>query len=166
VNVEIEGQAPDQPLVTNRWYTLAFDVDVVQRVTAVTAPAFGGEEAFAEGESEITLTVQLDTTDFESTDQERKFRLARTGRALTKARFDIRPLHDGPSTLKATIHKQGNFIQQIDLTFDVGAMRAAVVQTLSRGRSIAAADRVKPRDIGLSISPAVGGYECIVWAQS
>src|SRR4029077_6388321 len=101
VNVEVEGQAPDQPLVANRWYTLAFDVDVVQRATAVAAPVFGGEEAFGEGETEITFTVQLDTTDFESTDQERKFRLARTGKALTKARFDIRPLHDGPSTLKA-----------------------------------------------------------------
>ena len=31
VNVEVEGQAPDQPLVSNRWYTLAFDVDVELR---------------------------------------------------------------------------------------------------------------------------------------
>ena len=163
VNVEIEGQTPDQPLVTNRWYTLAFDVDVERRATAVAGTIFQGEKAFAEGEAEITLTVQLDTPDFETSDRERPVRLTRTGKSLTKARFDIRPLHDGASMLKATIHKQGNFIQQIDLTFDVGAVRAAPVQTLSRGRSVAAADMVKPRDIGLSISPAVGGYDCIVW---
>ena len=163
VNVEVEGQTRDQPLAANRWYTLAFDVDVEQRVTAAATAVFEGDNAFAEGEDEITLTVQLDTTDFEASDRDRPLRVLRTGRSATKARFDIRPLHDGPSTLKATIHKQGNFIQQIDLTFDVGAVRAATVQTLSRGRSVAAADRVKPRDIGLSISPAVGGYECIVW---
>jgi len=163
VNLEVEGQAPDQPLVSNKWYALAVDVDVELRPGSAAGAAFSGEEAFAEGETEITLTVQLDTADFETSDRERPFRLARTGRALTRARFDIRPLHDGPSTLKATIHKQGNFIQQIDVTFDVGAARAAPVQSVSRGRAIAAADMVKPRDIGLSISPSVGGYDCIVW---
>lgn len=166
VNVEVENQAPDQPLVPDRWYTLAFDVDVEQRVSAVIAAPFAGERAFAEGESEIALTVQLDTTDFETSDRERPLRVLRTGRSQTRARFDIRPLHDGPSTLKATIHKQGNFIQQIDLTFDVGAVRAAAVQTLSRGRSVAAADMVRPRDIGLSISPAVGGYDCTIWGTT
>ena len=72
----------------------------------------------------------------------------------------------GPRRSRRRFHKQGNFIQQIDLTFDVGAVRAAPVQTLSRGRSVAAADMVKPRDIGLSISPAVGGYDASSGARS
>ncbi len=165
INAEIEGFEASVALQTNQWYVLAFDADVEERVQAVSSTPLDGS-IFSDRESEITLTVQLDTGDFETSDASRTFRLGRRGKSLTKARFDIRPLHEGPSRLKATILKQGNFIQQIEITFDVGAKQPAPVASTSRGRSISAADVVQPRDLGFSMSQVAGGYECIVWERS
>src|SRR5262249_50672751 len=36
-NAELEDHAPDEPLKNGEWYTLAFDVDVVQRDSGVAA---------------------------------------------------------------------------------------------------------------------------------
>ena len=135
VNVEVEGVDPGTPLTANQWYELSFDVDIERRQSAVVTEVLP-PDVFSADENEITLTVQLDTSDFKTSDPSRNFLLRREGKSLTKARFDILPLHNGPSHLKATIHKSGNFIQQIDLTFDVGAESATRVTSTTRGRSI------------------------------
>jgi hypothetical protein len=164
VNAEIDDHAPDAPLVTQRWYTLAFDVDVAQRESAVAVePLLSEEKLFPAGTEEVMLTVQLDSADFEISEPTRPLRLPRVGKSHTKARFEILPQHDGPSALKATIHKDGNFIQQMELTFDVGATHATPVLVSARGRPPSAAAVVHPRDVGLSISPGPGGYDCVVW---
>ena len=163
INAELDDHAPDEPLKTGGWYTLAFDVDIVRRATAVGTASLADERLFRDGADEVLLTVQLDSADFKISDRTRPLRLPRVGRSLTKARFDISPQHDGPSTIKATIHKDGNFIQQMELTFEVGAMQAAPVQVTTRGRPPSAANVVRPRDVGLSMSPAAGGYDCVVW---
>ncbi len=163
INAELEDHAPDEPLKTGGWYTLAFDVDIVQRTTALGSASLADERLFLDGADEVLLTVQLDSADFKISDRTRPLRLARVGRSLTKARFDISPQHDGPSAIKATIHKDGNFIQQMELTFEVGATQAAPVQVTARGRPPSAANVVRPRDVGLSMSPAAGGYDCVVW---
>ena len=163
INAELDDHAPDDPLTAGQWYTLAFDVDVTQRVSAVGTTLLADEVLFREGVNEVLLTVQLDSADFTISDPTRPLRLPRVGKSHTKARFDISPLRDGPSTIKATIHKDGNFIQQLDLTFAVGARRATAVEVTARGRPPSAASVVHPRDVGLSMSPAVGGYDCVVW---
>ena len=163
INAELDDHAPDEPIKTGGWYTLAFDVDIVQRATAVGSASLADERLFLDGADEVLLTVQLDSTDFKISDRTRPLRLPRVGKSHTKARFDISPQHDGPSTIKATIHKDGNFIQQMELTFEVGATQAAPVQVTTRGRPPSAANVVRPRDVGLSMSPAAGGYDCVVW---
>jgi hypothetical protein len=164
INVELEDHARDEALRKGEWYTLAFDVDMVQRVQAIVGqPLLNEDRLFDSGDDTVVLTVQLDSDDFEISASTRPLRLPRVGKSQGKARFDVSPRHDGPSLLKATIHKSGNFVQQIELTFDVGAAGHAPVQSTSGGRPVAAADVLRPRDIGLSISPGLGGYECIVW---
>lgn len=163
INAEVEDRAPDQPLNKGQWYTVAFDVDIEQRPTAVGSAPLADEHLFDDAVDEVVLTVQLDSADFEISDRTRPLRLPHVGKSYKKARFDVSPVHDGPSMIKATIHKDGNFIQQMELMFDVGAKRATPVQVTARGRPLGAANVVHPRDVGLSISPGVGGYECMVW---
>lgn len=166
INAELEDHKPDEPLAAGKSYTLAFDVDVVQRETAVSTAALSDANLFSEETDEVELTVQLDSDDFDISERTRPLRLPRVGRSRGKARFDISPKHDGPSTVKATIHKDGNFIQQMELTFDVGATGPTTVQVTSMGRPPSAASMVQPRDVGLSISPAAGGgYDCVVWGS-
>lgn len=166
INAELEDRAPNEPLAAGEWYTLAFDVDVVRRDTAVGAAPIPDANLFSEGQQEVQLTVQLDSTDFEISDRTRPLRLPRAGPSRGKARFDVSPKHDGSSSIKATIHKDGNFIQQMELTFQVGAVGATAVKMTSRGRPPSAATIVQPRDVGISISPAAGGgYDCVVWGS-
>ncbi len=163
INAEIDDHASDEPLIAQHWYTLAFDIDVAQRASAVGTAIFSEENLFPAGIEEVKLTVQLDSADFNISENTRPLRLPRVGKSQTKARFEIQPQHNGPSALKATIHKDGNFIQQMELTFDVGAMHASPVHVSSRGRPPSAAAIIHPRDVGLSISAADGGYDCVVW---
>jgi hypothetical protein len=163
INAELEDHASNEPLVKGRWYSLAFDVDIKQRTSAVAAESLRDEQLFPAGTEEVVLTVQVDSADFEISDHTRPLRLARAGKGHTKARFDISPQHDGTSVIKTTIHKDGNFIQQMDLTFDVGATGSTTVMLTARGRPSSAINVVHPRDVGLSISPTVGGYDCVVW---
>ncbi len=91
--------------------------------------------------------------------------MPRSGKSLNKARFDISPLHDGASTITATLHKDGNFLQNIVITFTVGGTVAVPIETTARGRPPSAASVLKPRDIGLSLALANGGYDCVVFGE-
>lgn len=166
INAELDDHEPDEPLARGKWYTLAFDVDVKERESAVGAAPLADENLFTGGVEEVQLTVQLDSDDFEINERTRPLRVPRTGRSRGKARFDISPKHDGASSIKATIHKEGNFIQQLELTFDVGAAGSTQVQVSAKGRPPSAASIVQPRDVGLSIAPAAGGgYDCVIWGS-
>ena len=69
------------------------------------------------------MTVQLTSADFDIPDPIRPLRVPRSGKSRNKARFEISPLHDGASSLTATLHKDGNFLQSIAITFVVGGTR-------------------------------------------
>jgi hypothetical protein len=165
INVEIQGRPRDEPLEKGSWYALAFDVDVVQRSTAAAASVFREENLFTKDEQEVTVIVQLDSDDFEVSHRTRSLRIPARGRSLRPAYFNIYPLHDGPSILKATVHKDGNFIQEIQITFEVGAAKPTSAEISTRGRAPGAAEVVRPRDIGFSISPGTGSYDCVLWGS-
>ncbi|WP_316167477.1 MULTISPECIES: CHAT domain-containing protein [unclassified Bradyrhizobium] len=152
----------DAPLQPGQWYSFAFDVDIVPR--DASAVPLAEQQLFPEGTTEVVLTVKLDSSDFEipADQQSKRLTLPRRGKSR-KARFDISPRHLGPSALKATIHKDGNFVQQIDLTINVGQSVSPPEVKDAHGRPYASANVLKPRDVGLSIMPTVGGYECLVW---
>lgn len=163
VNVELEDQPRDQVLVAREWYTLAFDVDVAQHAAAITSAPFAGESLFPQGVDETAVTVQLDSADFDIPDPTRPLRVPRAGRSRNKARFEISPLHDGASTIAATLHKDGNFLQSIAITFVIGGTRPVPIEATARGRPASAAGMLQPRDIGVSLSLAADGYDCVVW---
>ncbi len=161
-NAELE----DHPskLAVGTWYTLAIDVDVQQRAGAATASAPVPPLAFPEGVDEIELTIQVDSADFNIREHIRPLWLPRVGRSRGKARFDISPLHDGPSALRATIHREGNFVQQLEFKFVVGVAREQAVELTAMGRPARAAAVLRHRDAGLSLKPAAGGgYDCTAW---
>lgn len=161
INAQIEDRAADQPLTAGRWYSLAFDVSV-GRAASADASALIDERMFAAGVAEVALTVQLDSDDFDiAPPAARTLTVPRTGPSPDKAAFGISPRHDGPSLLVATIHRDGNFVQRMEIRFDVGSKQPSLPETLSRGRPIAAASVVRHRDIGMTISRVAGGYECI-----
>ncbi|WP_316161928.1 CHAT domain-containing protein [Bradyrhizobium sp. SZCCHNRI20481] len=150
----------DAPLKPGQWYTFAFDVDIQQ--SGVSSVPLADEQLFPEGTSDVTLTIQLDSDDFELSDKSRPLRLPRTGKSRNKARFDLSPKKFGPSALRATVHKDGNFVQQMDLVIDVGAAPSPRVEG-AHGRPYSSASVLNPRDVGLSIMPIAGGYDCLVW---
>ena len=96
--------------------------------------------SFPQGVDETAVTVQLDSADFDIPDPIRPLRVPRSGKSRNKARFEISPLHDGASSLTATLHKDGNFLQSIAITFVVGGTRAG-----RRSRRRRAAGRPRPR---------------------
>mgnify|MGYP001544192083 CR=1 FL=1 len=161
VNVALEDQARDQALAVGKWYTLAVDIDVSQHAEALTTAAFAEPSLFPEGVDEVEVSVQLDSADFKIADAVRPLRVPRAGRSSNKARFDVSPLHDGASTITATLHKDGNFLQNIVITFVVGGNRP--VEATARGRPPSAAGVLQPRDVGVSLSLAADGYDCVVW---
>ena len=165
VNVALEDQPREAVLLARSWYALAFDVDVTQHADALAAAAFADQSLFAEGVEETAVTVQLDSADFDIPDRIRTLRVPRSGKSRNKARFDISPLHDGASTITATLHKDNNFLQNIVITFTVGGELPVPIEATARGRPPSAASVLKPRDIGVSLAPASGGYDCVVWGE-
>ncbi|MEO8312261.1 MAG: CHAT domain-containing protein, partial [Caldimonas sp.] len=163
VNVALEDQPAETILQPGTWYTLAFDVDVAARTEALSTAPFADESLFPQGIEETAVTVQLASADFDIPDATRPLRVAREGRSRNKARFEISPLHDGPSTITATLHKDGNFLQSIAITFVVGGTRAVRIESTARGRPPSAASVLQPRDIGVSLALAGDGYDCVVW---
>jgi hypothetical protein len=150
---EIEGQPPKQPLLKGNAYSLAFDVNVASPDSAIAASPLQEGQLWSGADSEIEVIVQIASTDFGIANPTSSLRLARAGKALARAQFQVTPLHDGRSSLTATIHKDGNFIQQMDLTFEVGAADAKPVEIAARGRLPSSLSVVQRRDVGLSIRP-------------
>ncbi|SDD73045.1 CHAT domain-containing protein [Cupriavidus sp. YR651] len=162
INAGFEGVDAGAPIVQGQWYTLAFDIDEVKRATAAAAVTFVEEGLFAPDAREIVLTVQVDTDDFDISGHVGQIRVPRAGKSFTKARFDVSPLKNGPCSLKATILKDGQFIQQMDLVFAVGQPGTPAAVT-TRGRSLEGIAVLQPRDLSLQIYPGIGNsYECVV----
>jgi len=161
INAEVEGHPRGKSLRAGNRYNLTFDVDTEQRDAAVGA-ALDDSQIFPPGAEEATLTVQLDSTDFAIDKSTDSLTVPRAGKSTRNASFKITPRHNGASKITATIHLEGNFIQQMELSFDVGAAGSSEVEIEALGRPLSAVAVVQPRDIGLTILPGVGGYEVIV----
>jgi hypothetical protein len=163
INAEVEGRARSEPLVKGIKYVLTFDVDVEQRADAAGAARFDDNQVFAPEEDTATLTVLLTSSDFTIDTLSDSLAVPREGKSIANASFNISALHDGPSAIKATIHLKGNFIQQMDLSFSIGATGPSKIEVASLGRPLAAVAVAQPRDLGLSIQPRDNGYDVIVW---
>ena len=136
-----------RPAPGTRWRSTSTSA---QHADALTAAPFADASLFPQGVDETAVTVQLDSADFDIPDPIRPLRVPRSGKSRNKARFEISPRHEGASSLTATLHKDGNFLQSIAITFvdrrhGPGA-RARRPRAAGRPRPRA---RFEPRDVGL-----------------
>lgn len=163
INASFEGRDRDAPLLKGEWYQLAFDVDIEAREESIGSSMLAKNAVSSAGGKDVVLTVQIDTDDFEVSGRVSQMRVPREGKGHTKARFDISPKENGEASIKVTILRTGNFIQEMNLKFDVGPSSKPHAHVQSRGRSLSDAQVLEPRDFGLSISPGVNGYDCTIW---
>jgi hypothetical protein len=115
----------------------------------------------ARSEESIDLTVQLLSSDFTVPAIPQTLTVRRGGASDGRATFDIVPLHSGPSTLTVTVDVKGNFLQRLDVTFDVGSQARPHPVVDVYGRPIAAAGVLGERIATLQFLPTAGGYQLI-----
>ena len=128
--------------------------NTAQAVAAAIIPIAREEES-------IDLTVQLGSSDFTVPPTPELLTVRRSGRSDGRARFDIVPLHSGPSTLTVTVDVKGNFLQRLDVTFDVGSEQRPQPHVDIYGRPMAAAGVLGERIATMQFLPTVGGYQLI-----
>jgi hypothetical protein len=104
--------------------------------------------------------VQLVSTDFEVPPLPQLIRVTRDGRSIGEVLFPCKPLHAGPSKLSVLVDVEGNFLQRLELEFDVGT--STPVQTTNFGRPAGAATSLAPRTASMQFMPATGGYDLFV----
>jgi len=161
INAEIQDHDPTEPLQMGEVYTLAFDVDTELHDTALAAADFGYR--FRPDEQLVTLTVQLESDDFEIYTEPQKLRVPCTGCSKGKARFDVEPKHEGEGVINALFLKDGNFVQLMTLKLRTGLpAQPGLVVADTLGRPVDAAAAVQPRDVNLTILNTGTGFQVIM----
>lgn len=158
LNAELTG---DRPLRVGTASALALSYGEQSPTAIATARA---EIPIAADEESIDVTVHLSSSDFTVSPFPQFLRIGRDGRSINRALFDIVPLHDGPSVLCVLVDVTGNFLQRLDITFDVGADLAP--DTTTYGRPAAGGAVLGERLATLQFLPAAGGYQLIATAVS
>ncbi|MGX1159801.1 CHAT domain-containing protein [Arthrobacter sp. SLBN-100] len=165
LNAELEDADAAQPLLVGETYTLAISLDQAAKNTVIASGA-PVNLLFPPGTEELTITVQLDSDHFEVRERSLPLHFRRSV-AGGKAAFHIVPRTAGRHNLVATVHHAGNFLQQLTITIDVGAVADRPLTSSSQGRPMADAASLQPRDIGFAIEPAPGGgYNCTAWGAT
>src|SRR5690606_20306602 len=117
INAVLEDHDARKPLVREENYTLAISIDAEE---SDDAGAVGSTQASAltrDRQTAIVLTVNLSSNDFDISDHQRQLKVNTDGLSVGKARFDIQPkLEAGTGHLTAVIHRDNNFVQQLDIS--------------------------------------------------
>jgi hypothetical protein len=167
INAAIEDHDAAQPLVVGDTYTLAISIDALQSQSPAAVGGVRASELTRDKDNSLLLTVSLSSNDFTIGEPERRLKIGRNGLSAGKARFDIEPLRPGLGRLTAVLHRDNNFVQQLDISLQVGPGVVEPAAVVSTGRPIAASGHLSPRKLGLSIQPsATGGFDCIVWGAT
>ncbi|WP_375384240.1 CHAT domain-containing protein [uncultured Microbacterium sp.] len=154
LNAELDQ--PDTALAPATTRTLAVFFGAQSTKAAAAEPA---TITFAAGQSTLDVSVQLVSDDFTVPPFPQQLRVTRAGASINRALFDITPLHGGSSTLSVLVTVSGNFLQRLEVTFDVGSTDAPAVTNF--GRPVGAASVLEERRAALQFMPAVGGYQLI-----
>lgn len=118
----------------------------------------------AAGAESVDVTVRLVSADVDVPAHPQTLTVGRDGRSRGRALFEIVPRHDGPSELSVLVDVQGNFLQRLDLRFDIGG--AAPTEAVGYGRPAGAAAVLGARAASLQIKPMDFGYQLIAPAVS
>jgi hypothetical protein len=162
ISAEIDDHERNEPLAAGDTYTIAFGVDVERRENAIGDTTLDEGTVFPDGVTDVELTVELSGDDFAIEALNQTFKLTRSGKSKTRARFTITPKQEGRRTLTATIHKDRNFVQQMTITVSVGAAHAEPPTTSSISRSRSAVTSIQSRSVMIVLTPAIpSGYDLI-----
>jgi len=163
LNALLADREPDAPLDLTTSYELQVSIDLEKLARAASSPPLPGEGLlFGRGEDVITLIIQVTGDDFTIEPGHQELKLPRRGASLGKATFEITPKHEGSCALTVAVHKDGNFVMQLEISYSVGLEHAAPDDVAVVGRAISAATNLKRRELGLTIEPTIGGYKCSV----
>ena len=154
LNAELNDPHAALQVAQTRTLALSYGEKSEQAVAAAAATLM-----IPRDEATIDVTVTLASTDFTVPPFPQQLRIGRDGHSVGRALFDITPLHSGPSTLSVLVDVKGNFLQRLEITFDVGA--ASTPDITNYGRPAAAASVLEERTATMQFMPAVGGYQLI-----
>jgi len=155
LNAEVQGG--HDTLSAGEEYVLGISFGERSATAAGAAPT---AIPFTRTQTSVDLSVQLVSTDFEVPPLPQLIRVNRDGRSVGEVLFPCKPLHSGPSKLSVLVDVGGNFLQRLELEFDVGT--ATPVQTTNFGRPAGAAVSLEPRTASMQFMPATGGYDLFV----
>jgi hypothetical protein len=154
--------SPTEPVQVGKEYGLSIRVEVGPVENQLGTAPVPESLIFRDGSvAEVELTVQLDSPDCKIINKIPRLVVPRTGPSMAAAEFSVVPLHDGPCRLIATMHAAGNFVQQLELTLDVGSATQPQI-TGAVGRAVDAVSVLRPREIGIVLRRLEGGYLCVV----
>lgn len=152
LNAELDGDRTRVTVGVKRQLTVFFAAAASRDAVA----SIGVGVPIAAGAQTIDLDVQLISADFTVPPVPQILRLSRDRTSLNRAIFEIAPLHEGSSLLSVVVSVKGNFLQRLDITFDVGTVAEPAVEQF--GRPTGAAEVLKKRDATLQFKPVAGGY--------
>ncbi len=163
LNAGIVGHNRDEPLKLAKVYALQIGVDLVR----------GGENGqdfpmrlpdsavlFTPEQSAVELTIQVSGDGFDVMPATGTLTLPRRGPTAERLEIAVVPRRAGRCTLTVTVHKAGNYLLEMEITYSVGAQDAQPPSQQSFSRPLGAAQVLKPREIGLGFKKVVDGYEC------
>jgi hypothetical protein len=168
MNAAIRDHDRDEPLVVDEMYVLQFNVDLEKGGESgndFSARIPDVDVLLRPDEDSVELTIQLDGDAFDIPVRAQPLQVPRTGPSLRKASFPITPKREGRATLTATVHKAGNFLFEMELSYSIGVVNASPATTAIHGRALSAANTIMPRELGFRIKPVESGYECTVWGE-
>ncbi len=168
INAVLEHHNAGEPLIVWVHYVLAISIDLDESTDTGAVGAAPSSRLTRDPDAEIKLTVTLTSSDFEVADSQLPLRVSKTGLSIGKARFDIQPkITSGSGRLTAIIHRENNFVQQLDIALEVGEKTPEGMAVTSVGRPVEVAQTLSRRDIGISIQPSpLGGYDCMIWGAT
>lgn len=161
--VDVTGRTEGAAFHVGQEYLLGLGLSDDVRGAAATTP-FEGEQTLLASDpaaDDFDVTVQLDTEDFEIRGERiRPLTVPRAGSSETMD-LAVVPLHEGQCALTSTVHLDGNFITQVEISVPVGDPANTDVTLSSVGRPTESSVALEPRDITLILEPAPGGgYTC------
>jgi len=168
INAVLEDHDAAEPLIFLSNYVLAISIDLDESTSVGAVGGALASNLTRDTKTEIKLAVTLNSSDFDISGSERPLRINKAGLSIGKARFDIQPkIENGSGRLTAIIHRDNNFVQQLDIVLEVGGKTREGPVVTSVGRPVEAAKTLSRRDIGILIKPSpAGGYECITWGAT
>ena len=163
--------APEDVETVRTWLNAALDRpshELAVGVQAVLSIFFGERDpgstasvmtfvAIPHDADELELDVTVTSSDFRIAEPVQALTLRRDGTSAAPADFGIVPLRAGLVRLTVVVTVGANFVQRIDITYDVGGPGDDLVR--ERGRPLAAAAVLGPRSASIHITHEDDAYE-------